>query len=242
MWPGWATGGTTTLSFALGFSEDAIPYITIGVLVLIGVVLTVSPVVYQTVEKIQFFMVALIVLFMLYAIFALIGGDGYAALGEGFVEVDKIPDAVRLPRRRRPARRDRLRRRRRVMNLVQSNWVRDKGLGMGAKLPRMVSPFTGEEMRRTDDRLLLPPRRGEHASLERLVEGRQPRAVPDVLRHRRDRAADVHDADLRARRDGRRRGELRLHPACRARRSRPKGAWLGTVFWLIGSVVLSRPT
>ena len=24
MWPGWATGGTTTLSFALGFSEDSI--------------------------------------------------------------------------------------------------------------------------------------------------------------------------------------------------------------------------
>src|SRR5680860_1497268 len=60
-WPGWATGGTTTLSFALGFSEDAIPYITISVLLLIGAILTVSPVVYQTVEKIQFFMVALIV-------------------------------------------------------------------------------------------------------------------------------------------------------------------------------------
>lgn len=44
-WPGWATGGTTTLSFALGFSEDAVPYIAIGALVLIGAVLTVSPVV-----------------------------------------------------------------------------------------------------------------------------------------------------------------------------------------------------
>ena len=69
------------VSFALGFSEDAIPYVTIGVLVLIGIVLTVSPVVYQTVEKIQFFMVALIVLFIVYAAFALLGGDGYAALG-----------------------------------------------------------------------------------------------------------------------------------------------------------------
>src|SRR5215208_4865363 len=66
-WPGWATGGTTTLSFAMGFSEDAVPYITIGVLLLIGVVLTVSPVVYQTVEKVQFFFVGLIVLFMIYA-------------------------------------------------------------------------------------------------------------------------------------------------------------------------------
>ncbi len=145
MWPGWATGGTTTLSFALGFSEDAIPYVTIGVLVLIGAVLTVSPVVYRTVEKIQMFMVALIILFILYTIVGLLGSGGYAALGRGFVEVGKIPDGIsELPialllgaiafagagg----------------VMNLVQSNWVRDKGLGMGARLPKVVSPFTGEE-------------------------------------------------------------------------------------------------
>ncbi|MGA9746486.1 MAG: Nramp family divalent metal transporter, partial [Nocardioides sp.] len=94
MWPGWASGGTTTLSFALGFSAEAIPYITIGVLVLIGIVLTASPVVYRTVEKIQFFMVALIVLFILYAVVALLGGDGYAALGRGFVEVGKIPGGI----------------------------------------------------------------------------------------------------------------------------------------------------
>ena len=33
-----------------------------------------------------------------------------------------------------------------ALNLVQSNWVRDKGLGMGARLPKVVSPFTGEEV------------------------------------------------------------------------------------------------
>jgi hypothetical protein len=145
MWPGWATGGTTTLGYAVGFGEDVIPYVTIGVLVLIGAVLTVSPVVYRTVEKIQMFMVALIVLFIAYAIVGLLGSGGYAALGRGFVEVGKIPDGIsELPialllgaiafagagg----------------VMNLVQSNWVRDKGLGMGARLPKVVSPFTGEE-------------------------------------------------------------------------------------------------
>lgn len=30
-------------------------------------------------------------------------------------------------------------------NLVQSNYIRDKGLGMGAYIPRIVSPITGEE-------------------------------------------------------------------------------------------------
>ena len=30
-------------------------------------------------------------------------------------------------------------------NLCQSNWIRDKGYGMGAYVPRLVSPITGEE-------------------------------------------------------------------------------------------------
>jgi hypothetical protein len=146
MWPGWATGGTTTLSFALGFSADAIPYVTIGILALIGLVLTFSPVVYQTVEKIQFFMVALIVLFVLYAAVALLGGDGYAALGRGFVEIDKIPDGVSDVGAAALLGAIAFAGAGGVMNLVQSNWVRDKGLGMGAKLPKVVSPFTGEEV------------------------------------------------------------------------------------------------
>ena len=146
MWPGWATGGTTTLSFALGFSEDSIPYITIGVLILIGIVLTVSPVVYQTVEKIQFFMVSLIVVFIVYAAFVLIGGDGYSELASGFVAFDEIPDAVDTVGAAALLGAIAFAGAGGVMNLVQSNWVRDKGLGMGAKLPKVVSPFTGEEV------------------------------------------------------------------------------------------------
>ncbi len=145
-WPGWATGGTTTLSFALGFSAEAIPYITIGVLVLIGAVLTVSPVVYQTVEKIQFFMVALIVLFVLYAMFFLVGGDGYSALASGFVSVDQIPDGIDKIGAATLLGAIAFAGAGGAMNLAQSNWMRDKGLGMGARLPKVVSPFTGEEI------------------------------------------------------------------------------------------------
>ena len=146
MWPGWATGGTTTLSFAFGFSEEAIPYVTIGVLVLIGVVLTVSPVVYTTVEKIQFFLVALIVLFVVYSAIALIGGEGYAELGKGFVAFSDIPDAVETVGAAPLLGAIAFAGAGGVMNLVQSNWIRDKGLGMGARMPRVVSPFTGEEV------------------------------------------------------------------------------------------------
>ena len=144
-WPGWATGGTTTLSFVFGFSEDAIPYVTIGVLLLIGAVLTVSPVVYQTVEKLQFFLVALIVLFLVYAAVALLGFDGYADLGKGFLEVDQIPDDAETIGAATLLGAIAFAGAGGALNLVQSNWVRDKGLGMGARLPKVVSPFTGEE-------------------------------------------------------------------------------------------------
>jgi hypothetical protein len=145
-WPGWATGATTTMSFVLGFSSSAIPYVTIVVLLLIGAVLTVSPVVYRTVEKIQFFLVGLIVLFMLYVIFVLIGGEGYAGLARGFVEVGEIPSAVSSIGAATLLGAVAFAGAGGAMNLVQSNWVRDKGLGMGARLPKVVSPITGDEV------------------------------------------------------------------------------------------------
>ncbi|MGQ0575051.1 MAG: Nramp family divalent metal transporter [Pseudonocardia sp.] len=144
-WPGWASGGTTTLGFVLGYGEAAVPYITIGVLVLIGLVLTASPVVYRTVEKIQFFMVGLIVLFLLYAAVALLGLDGWAALGSGFVQVQEIPGAITAIPAATLLGAIAFAGAGGALNLVQSNWVRDKGIGMGARLPKIVSPFTGEE-------------------------------------------------------------------------------------------------
>jgi hypothetical protein len=146
MWPGWATGGTTTLSFVFGFSEDAVPWITIGVLALIGAVLTVSPVVYRTVEKIQFFMVALIVLFLIAALIFLVGGEGYSGLAEGLVSVGELPDAIDQIGPAALLGAIAFAGAGGAMNLAQSNWVRDKGLGMGARLPKVVSPFTGEEV------------------------------------------------------------------------------------------------
>ena len=145
-WPGWATGGTTTLSFVLGFSEDAIPYLTIGILILIGAVLTLSPVVYRTVEKIQFFLVSLIVVFVIYAAIVLIGGDGYLELAKGFGAVDEIPGGVSDIGAATLLGAIAFAGAGGAMNLTQSNWVRDKGLGMGARLPKVVSPLTGEEV------------------------------------------------------------------------------------------------
>ncbi|MDQ4007699.1 MAG: Nramp family divalent metal transporter [Actinomycetota bacterium] len=155
-WPGWATGGTTTLAFAFGFSEEAVPYVTIGVLVLIGAILTASPVVYRTVEKVQFFLVGLIVLFLVYTAFVLLGADGWLALGEGFVAVGEIPSAVGAIDAATLLGAIAFAGAGGSLNLVQSNWIRDKGLGMGARLPKVVSPFTGEEQTRATTGYFFP--------------------------------------------------------------------------------------
>ena len=48
-------------------------------------------------------------------------------------------------------------------NLVQSNWIRDKGFGMGRYAPRIVSPITGEEEAAPSGPVLpLPAGRAEH--------------------------------------------------------------------------------
>ncbi|MDN5843892.1 MAG: Nramp family divalent metal transporter [Alcaligenaceae bacterium] len=146
MWPGWATGSSTALTYAFGLSEGMVVPITIITLILIGIVLTVSPVVYQTVEKIQFFLVALILLFMLYMIFGLLSGESWAALLSGFTaEIPDIPSAIGTIPTALLLGAIAFAGAGGVMNLAQSNWVRDKGMGMGAHLPKIVSPITGQE-------------------------------------------------------------------------------------------------
>jgi hypothetical protein len=143
MWPGWATSGVTILTFLMGGGN--VPLITIGVLVASGVALTVSPVVYQTLEKAQFFKVGLTLVFLALAIVVAIGASAWAELPAMITEFGRLPDTDVLPVSL-------------VLsglvfagaggvnNLAQSNWIRDKGFGMGVYIPRIVSPITGEEI------------------------------------------------------------------------------------------------
>jgi hypothetical protein len=156
--PGWAASGATMITFLIG--GGSIPLIaTIG-LISIGIAITVSPVVYQTLEKVEMVLVVIIVAFLALAI--VIASD--AGVWAGIVT--EAPSGVaNLPRYINElgiatilgaiafagaggA-----------SNLVQSNWIRDKGLGMGAHMAKIVSPITGEEeaapsigyMMRTDE-------------------------------------------------------------------------------------------
>jgi hypothetical protein len=143
MWPGWATSGVTALTFLMGGGNVTV--ITIGVLVAAGFALTISPVVYQTLERAQFFKVGLTLVFLAVAIVAAISPAAWAELPSVVTQVGQFPDTNVLPVSL-------------VLsglvfagagganNLVQSNWIRDKGFGMGVYIPRIVSPITGEEV------------------------------------------------------------------------------------------------
>ncbi len=146
MWPGWATGSSTALTFALGLPESTVVPITIGTLLLIGVVLTVSPVVYKTMEKIQFFLVGLIVLFIIYIALTAITGEAWLELGRGFTtDIADIPSGVETIGAATMLGAIAFAGAGGTLNLVQSNWIRDKGLGMGSRIPKIVSPITGDE-------------------------------------------------------------------------------------------------
>jgi hypothetical protein len=143
MWPGWATSGVTIVTFLIGGGN--VPLITCGVLIAAGIALTVSPVVYQTLERAQFFKVALTLVFLALAIAFGIRAAAWAELPTMFTQIGRMPDTNVLPVAL-------------VLsglvfagaggvnNLAQSNWIRDKGFGMGVYIPRIVSPITGEEV------------------------------------------------------------------------------------------------
>jgi hypothetical protein len=142
-WPGWATGAATTATFALGMGEDApVVPITIAALIAIGITLTLSPVVYQAVEKIQGALVVLILIFVVIAIPAATTSEAWGALftdGVGFpVGEEGLGVALLLGALAFAGAGG-------ANNLVQSNYIRDKGMGMGKHMPRIVSPITGHE-------------------------------------------------------------------------------------------------
>jgi hypothetical protein len=141
-WPGWATGASTTVTFAFGLSEGSIVPITIAALIAIGIALTVSPVIYQTVEKVQFVLVGAILVFLAVAIFTGIEAQAWSDLVTGFSNFGRMPSgidsAVLLGALAFAGAGG-------TLNLMQSNLIRDKGFGMGHYVPRIVSPFTGEE-------------------------------------------------------------------------------------------------
>jgi hypothetical protein len=147
IFPGWATSAVTIASFLGLLGEGAIPYVTIIVLIAMGIALTVSPVVYNTIEKAEFVKVGLTALFLLIAIFAVLlprpgtlADVGSVVTNFGSIQTSEtVTISVLLGAIVFAGAGG-------AINLVQSNYIRDKGFGMGYYIPRIVSPITGEEV------------------------------------------------------------------------------------------------
>jgi hypothetical protein len=139
LWPGWALSSATLATFLFGGNPT---YIALGILLVIGVALTLAPVVYNALERLIFLKVALVLSLVALALALAVSADTWRALPSVVTSVGTVPSqlgyalllgAVAFAGSGGG------------QNLCQSNWIRDKGFGMGQYVPRLVSPLTGEE-------------------------------------------------------------------------------------------------
>jgi hypothetical protein len=143
--PGWATGGATLFTFLFGFGDVAI--IATIALVATALALTLSPVVYQALEKIQMVLVAVIMVFLIVGVFVATEASAWASavtLAPG--SVVRVPGAIAALGAATFLGAVAFAGAGGANNLTQSNYIRDKGLGMGSRMPKIVSPITGEEV------------------------------------------------------------------------------------------------
>src|SRR5918994_249698 len=145
--PGWASSGAELFTFIFGLGPGALPIVAMIFLISIALALTLSPVVYQVLEKVQGVLVGIILAFMALAIFIATdlsawagvvtqAPQGLANLPAYWEEIGAASILAALSFAGAGG----------ANNLVQSNYVRDKGMGMGIHIPNIVSPITGEEV------------------------------------------------------------------------------------------------
>jgi hypothetical protein len=151
VWPGWATGAAVLLEWELGW--PVIPTAIVS-LVACGAILSIGPIVYQTVERIQFVLVVLILAGVVALTLAIVEGEHVTALVAGAARIGHVPEGVHLPM---------------LLgalafagaggsvNLAQSNYIKDKGYGMGARIGRITSPFTGSEEAKSEVGVVFEP-------------------------------------------------------------------------------------
>lgn len=138
LWPGWAISAATLASYLFGGSPTLI---AVGSLLVVGLSLTFAPVVYVALERLIFVKVAAVLVLVVLGVALAVDAASWQALGAGFAHVGTFPEGLGVP----------------LMfgaiayagaggaqNLCQSNWIRDKGFGMGRYIPRLTSPITGD--------------------------------------------------------------------------------------------------
>ncbi len=138
LWPGWATSSATLASYVFGGTPR---YIAIGMLVVIGLILTLAPVVYVALERAQMLKVAAVLILFIVGAIVAVGASAWAdapqIITRPRIPVEALGFATLLGALAFAGAGG-------GQNLVQANWIRDKGFGMGAYVPRLVSPITGQ--------------------------------------------------------------------------------------------------
>jgi hypothetical protein len=137
-WPGWATSAATLLTYVTG---GPVKPVAVVMLLAVGAILTLAPVVYVALERLIVVKVIAIGGFFLLAVLFALKSATWADLSTSVTHVGRIPDlgfslmlgAIAFAGAGGG------------QNLCQSNWIRDKGFGMGRHIQRLVSPITGRE-------------------------------------------------------------------------------------------------
>jgi hypothetical protein len=141
VWPGWATSGSTVFTYLIGGGDPV--WISVIVLCVIGILLPAAKVIYKTVERVEAVKVGLTLFFLAVVVIFVISlstwGEGVRETVTGFGQIpDGITFTLLLSAIGAAGAGG-------VHNLVLSNWIRDKRYGMGAHVPRLVSPISGQE-------------------------------------------------------------------------------------------------
>ncbi|UVS79822.1 Nramp family divalent metal transporter [Actinokineospora sp. UTMC 2448] len=138
LWPGWATSSATLITYLWGGEAR---WIAIGMLVAIGLILTLAPVVYTALERAEMLKVAAVLVLVVVGVFVAISAEAWAdvptIVTDASIPVQQLGFAVLLGALAFAGGGG-------GQNLVQSNWIRDKRYGMGGYVPRIESPVTGK--------------------------------------------------------------------------------------------------
>lgn len=143
IWPGIIASSGAVFGSLLGFSDSR--YLTIILLLLIGVILTLGPILYKTVESFQKILVSISIPFILLCTFLLLRSEHITALAEGLVGKGQgymfLPAGISLASflaafAYSGAGGN--------LNLAQSYYIKEKGYGMGKYAGRITSIVLGK--------------------------------------------------------------------------------------------------
>jgi hypothetical protein len=147
--PGWAKGAAEIVGWLIwgeGFKSEGTTHtlMAIGGMFLCGIILTAGPVIYETVERVQLLLVSFVILLVVVLAVLVVRPDAVSAQVAGVTSFqipafDENLDEMMLLGAIAFAGVGG------TLNLGQSNYVKDKGYGMGHHIGRITSPITGHE-------------------------------------------------------------------------------------------------